>query len=300
MTTLRTPNQQAEKQAKTYLVTGANGSNGKELIELFVANGLQVRAMVRSLERAKEIDLPGVEIVEGDFDKPDTLSAALKGVTSAFLLTPSSERAEEQQLRFVELARQSGVERIVNLSQLHADAGSPNRFLRYHAAVEAAIRESGLSYTFLRPNLFMQALLNFRSTIAAQGAFYAAAGEGRVSLVDVRDIVEIAFVAMTQPGHDGKSYDITGPQALTHTELADELSRALKRPIKYVDLPSAQMREALLSVGFPIWQADGLVEEYELYRENHAAVVGTGVQDALGRSPRNFADFARDYAGAFS
>ncbi|RYG70699.1 SDR family oxidoreductase [bacterium] len=289
-----------ETSAGTYLVTGANGSNGKELIELFVAQQVPVRAMVRSRAKAKEIELPGVEIVEGDFDKPETLRAALAGVKSAFLLTPSSERAQQQQIGFVALAKESGVRRIVNLSQLHAAADSPNRFLRYHAAVEAAIKAAGLEYTFLRPNLFMQALLNFKSTIAEKGEFYGAAGEGRVSIVDVRDIVEIAFAALTQPGHVGKHYDITGPEALTHAEMAAQLSEALGRSIRYVDVPGAALKEMVLGVGFPLWQADGLVEEYALYSEGEAAEVGSGVSEALGREARSFKDFARDYAGAFS
>lgn len=281
------------------LITGANGSNGSELVKLLAARNVPVRAMVRNVSRADALSSPSVEVVEGDFDAPETLSAALSGVERAFLLTPSSERAEEQQLAFVEAAKQSGVKHIVKLSQLDADINSSARFLRYHAAVEQAIRASGMAYTFLRPNLFMQGVLNFKPTITAQNAFYAAAGEGKVSVVDVRDIAEVAFAALTESGHEGKSYDITGPQALTHAEMAAYLSTALSRQVAFVDVPPEAMREALLGIGFPVWQADGLLEEYALWSQDAAAIVTSDVENVTGKAPRRFEVFARDYAPAF-
>jgi uncharacterized protein YbjT (DUF2867 family) len=168
---------------------------------------------------AKGIAFPNVEVVEGDFDLPATLLDALAGVKRAFLLTSSSERAEAQQLAFIDAARQSGVAHIVKLSQFGADASSPGRFQRYHATVEAALQASGIAYTFLCPNLFMQGLLNFRSTIATQSAFYAATSNAKVSAVDVRDIAEVAVAALTEAGHEGKIYELTGSQALTHAEM---------------------------------------------------------------------------------
>jgi uncharacterized protein YbjT (DUF2867 family) len=281
------------------LVTGATGNNGIEIIKRLAARNVQVRAMVRNHDRASAIAVPNVEIVEGDFDRPETLLKVLAGVERAFLLTNSSERAEAQQIAFIDAAKQSGVKQIVKLSQFAADANSPVRFLRYHAAVEAALRSSGIAYTFLRPNLFMQGLLNFQSTIAAQSAFYAAAGDAKVSVVDVRDIADVAVAALTESGHEGKIYDLTGPQALTHAEMAESLSAALDRQITFVDIPPEAMRETLLSIGFPVWQADGLLEDYAHYRRGEATAIASGVQDAIGRNPRSFEKFAHDYAVMF-
>jgi uncharacterized protein YbjT (DUF2867 family) len=282
------------------LVTGATGNNGTEIVKRLVEAGAPVRAMVRDRGRAGAVALPNVEVVEGDFDRPETLLGALAGVERAFLLTNSSERAEAQQVGFVDAARRSGVSHVVKLSQLGAEAGSPVRFLRYHAAAEAALRASGIAYTLLRPNLYMQGLLNFRSTIASQGAFYAAAGDARVSAVDVRDIAAAAVAALTGPGHEGKTYELTGPRALTHAEMAEHLSEALGRPVAFVDIPPEAMRDALLGVGFPPWQADGLVEDYAHYRRGEAEAVASGVRDATGEAPRSFEEFARDYAAVFS
>lgn len=282
------------------LVTGATGSNGTEIVKRLATRNVQVRAMVRNRDRASAIALPNVEVVEGDFDRPETMLSALAGVDRAFILTNSTERAEAQQIAFVDAAKQSGVKHIVKLSQFAADVNSPVRFLRYHAAVEATIQASGMAYTFLRPNLFMQGLLNFRSTIATQNAFYVAAGDAKVSTVDVRDIAEVAVAALTETGHEGKIYDLTGPQALTHTEMAERLSNALGRQIAFVDVSPEAMHDTLLSAGFPVWQADGLLEDYAHYRRNEAAAIASGVHDAIGKNPRSFEAFARDYGTMFS
>jgi len=159
------------------LVTGATGNNGLEILKRLASQNVQARAMVRDRNRAKAITDLGFEMVEADFDRPETLPSALAGVDRAFLVTNSTEHAETQQLAFVEAAKQSGVKHIVKLSQFAANADSPVRFLRYHAAVELAIRATQMAYTFLRPNLFMQGLLNFRSLIVEQNTFYAVIGD---------------------------------------------------------------------------------------------------------------------------
>lgn len=281
------------------LITGATGSIGVELIKRLSASGQLVRAFVRSRERSQTIALPGVELVEGDFTRAETFVPALAGVDRLFLLIPSSAEGEQQQRNFVDAATRSRVKHIVKLSQFAADERAPGRFQRYHAAVENHILGSGIPYTFLRPNLFMQGLLNFRYTILSQGAFYASAGDARVSVVDVRDIAAIAAKTLAEPGHEGKAYDITGPEALTHAEMAEQLSRALGRPVRYVDVPPDAMRNALLGFGMPAWQADGLVEDYDHYRLGEAATVTTTVRDITGIVPTRFSQFAHDYAGRF-
>ncbi len=281
------------------LVTGATGNNGVELIKELFARHAAVRAFVRSRAQAQTIAYPGVELVEGDFNRPATFTAALKGVDRLFLLMPSSAKVEEQQLLFVDAARRSGVRHIVKLSQYGAALNSAGRFQRYHAAVEEYIRESGLAYTFLRPNLFMQGLLQFRSTIVSQGKFFGAAGNAKVSAVDVRDIASVAATTLTESGHEGETYEITGPEALTHYQMAEELTEVTHRQVNYVDLPPAALLQSLLDLGMPEWQAAGLVEEYSIYRNGEAAEVTDAVLEVTGAAPRSFSEFAQDYSAMF-
>jgi uncharacterized protein YbjT (DUF2867 family) len=282
------------------LITGATGTVGSEVVKRLSAEGVQVRAVTRNPGKADIIRLPQVEVVKGDFEDADSIHRACAGMDRAFLVTNSTERTEHQQIAFTRLAHQSGVRHIVKLSQLHADASAPGRFLRYHAAVEAAIRASGLTFTFLRPNLYMQGLLNFRQSIQEKSAFFAAAGNARISAVDVRDLADVAVAALTGSQHDNKSYALTGPDALTFTEMAHQVSRAVGRTITFVDVPPESMRAALADLGFPAWQADGLLEEFAMYRRGEAAGVEPGVREALGRPPRSFGEFARDYAPLFA
>jgi uncharacterized protein YbjT (DUF2867 family) len=282
------------------LITGATGTVGSEVGKRLSAEGIRVRAITRNPGKAGMIRLPHVEVVKGDFEDADSIRRVCSGLDRAFLVTNSTERTEHQQIAFTRLAHQSGVRHIVKLSQLHADASAPGRFLRYHAAVEAAIRASGLTFTFLRPNLYMQGLLNFRQSIQEQSAFFAAAGDARISAVDVRDLADVAVAALTSSQHDNKSYALTGPDALTFTEMAHQLSRAVGRTITFVDVPPESMWAALADLGFPAWQADGLLEEFAMYRRGEAAGVEPGVREALGRPPRSFDEFARDYAPLFA
>lgn len=188
------------------LITGATGNIGRELVKALSAHQVAFRAMVRSHEGDKslaETEIP--EIVTGDFNDSTSVANALKGVDRAFLLTNSSEHAEAQQAVFVDMAKRAGVRHVVKLSQWAANVDSPVWFLRYHAVIEQKIRDSRIAFTFLRPNLFMQGLLAFREAIVAQGKFFAAAGDAKISAVDVRDIAAVAAAVLTGEGTRKKS-----------------------------------------------------------------------------------------------
>ena len=145
----------------------------------------------------------------------------------------------------------------------------------------------------------MQGLLNFRQSIREKSAFFAAAGDARISAVDIRDLADVAVAALTTSQHDNKIYALTGPAALTFADMAQLLSKAVGRTITFVDVPPEPMRASLADLGFPPWQADGLLEEFAMYRRGEATGVEPGVREALGRPPRAFDEFARDYARLF-
>ena len=282
------------------LITGATGNIGKELVKYLSSKKIAFDAMVRAPEKASDLaKLKDVTLVQGDFDDTHSLENALQGVEKAFLLTNSSEHAAAQQIRFVNAAVKAGVKHIVKLSQWAADADSPVRFLRYHAQVEQHIRETGVHFTFLRPNLFMQGLLGFRETIINQGKFFGAVGDSKVSFVDTRDIAAAAGASLISQKHENKTYNLTGPEALSHAAIAEKLSQATGREIQFVDVTSESLRQMLMQVGFPEWQAEGLVEDYAHYKRGEAAEVTSGIFDATGSAARSFDTFATDYARLF-
>ncbi len=281
------------------LLTGATGMIGGLLVDALVERGVDFAVMVRP---SSEVDLlaerPGVTVVRGDFDDPSSLATALEGVDRAFLLTNSSERAEKQQKAFVDAASAAGASHLVKLSQLHAQADSPVRFLRYHAAVEAAIEDAGVSFTFVRPNLVLQAYLPFAPSIAA-GVLRAPIGAAEVSVVDARDIAAVAAAALTEDGHGGKSYDVTGPAALSHGEIAAAFGAAGGHEVRFETVPEEAFAAALEGAGMPAWQVCGLIEDYAHYERGEAADVSSDVERVTGRPPHSVTDFARDHSSSF-
>lgn len=282
----------------TVLVTGATGQIGASLVAELTDRGATARAMVRRPDDAPRID-PRAEVVVADLDDADALARALDGVDALFLNTPSSERAAERQIRCADLAVAAGVGRLVLLSQYAADAGSPVRFLRWHAEVEQHVAALPLAVTVLRPNLFLQGMLAMADPIARSGSFGAPIGDARVSMVDTRDIAAVAAVVLTEPGHTGTTYTLTGPSAISHDDVATAIGEATGRSIDFADLSDATFT-ALLEGVLPPWQRAGLLEDYAHYRRGEAATVDPAVPTILGRPARDVADFARDHAGRFA
>lgn len=287
------------KQANIF-VTGATGSVGAQLIQKLGSLNQQVKALTRrGLQPAALHGIAHAEAVTGDLADPASFEAALQGVEKAFLLTNSSEQAENLQLNFVEAAHRAGVKHIVKLSQIAASESSPVRFLRYHAKVENRIKELDFNYTFLRPNLYMQGLLGFKEYIRDKSQFFASIGNARVSAVDVRDIAAVAAACLTETGHENKIYDITGPEPLSHQQMADVFSRVLGKPIQFIDVIPDQMQAGLRAAGFPQWQVDGLIEDYAHYARGEAAGVCNTVETVTGKSPICFEQFVVDYSAIF-
>lgn len=283
----------------TLLVSGATGMIGGLVLDALVERGELPVAMVRpGSDPGRLAGRPGVRVVEGDFDDSPSLERALQGVGRAFLVTNSSERTAGQQKAFVAAAAAAGVQHVVKLSQLHAAAGSPVRFLRYHAAVEAAIEQSGVPHTFVRPNLILQAYLPFAPLIQA-GVLQAPIKEARVSIVDARDIAAVVAEALIEPGHEGHIYDVTGPEALTHAEMAVAFGQAAGHEVRFEPVSSQAFLGTMKQLGMPAWQAEGLAEDYEHYGRGEADDVSADVELVTGRPARTVRDFAAEHAAQF-
>jgi uncharacterized protein YbjT (DUF2867 family) len=279
------------------LITGASGNVGAEVLKQIVQTGAKVRAAFQSLSKAPAPS-PGVEFAVVDYNQPDTLRDALKEVDRVFLVGPPTAQLPALERKATEVIAQSDVQQLVKLSAM---GGREATYPRQHTEAEDYIRSSGVPYTFLRPNGFMQNIINYSGeTIRTQNAFYGSEGDGRVSQIDIRDVAAVAVKALTEDGHVGNTYTLTGPQALTNSEAAQILSDTLGREIRFVNLPPAKLKEALLSAGVPEWNADALLDLQRLYREGKAATVTRDVNRVLGREPISYAQFSHDYAPALT
>jgi uncharacterized protein YbjT (DUF2867 family) len=278
------------------LITGASGNVGREVVKQALAVGLKIRATFQSPAVAAKAPA-GLEGVIMDYAKPETIRAALHGVEKIFLVGPPVRDLPALEANFVKEVRAAGRKHVVKLSSL---GGLESMFPRGHRDSEENIEASGLPYTFLRPNSFMQNLVNYDAgTIRSQNAFYGCQGNGAVSIIDIRDIAAAAVIVLAATGHEGKSYALTGGESLTNEQIAEKISRVAGRKISYVDLPAAELKKGILSTGTSEWSADALIDLQRLYREGKASLVTDDVERLTRHKPIAFDQFARDYAFAF-
>ena len=282
------------------LITGATGTTGREVVRELRRLGAQgVRALVRDPARADFIRRAGYEAVVGDFERADTLGAALEGVERALLLTPPTPETVTHHRDFITAAAGAGVRHVVKLSAFGADADAPEGFGKWHGQSENLLKTSGLKWTILRPNFFMQNLLGQAGQIAATGSIFQPVGDARASFIDARDIAAVAARTLNEEGHEGQTYTLTGPEALSYHDVAAKLSEAAGRAISYVPVSPEQFREGALGAGLPEWLVSALERLNEVFASGRAAEVTDAVERVGRREPTTFAQFARDHAGAF-
>lgn len=278
------------------LVTGASGTLGREVVRALQAANIPFRAAYHTPSKAEAARARGIDALTLDFAQPATLKGAFAGSDKLFLLGPPVPEQTRLELTAVEAAREAGVAHVVKLSTLGA-AEEAFLIAKVHRPAEVALEASGVAWTFLRPNSFMQnALTEMGETIRAENALYSASGDGKISHIDARDIAEVAVRALTETGHEGRAYDLTGPEALAYDDYALELSSALGRPIRHVNLPPEVLGRSLSDAGLPDDFVAWLVDLERFYREGGASAVSHDFERVTGRKPRRFAQFARDHA----
>ncbi len=282
------------------LVTGATGTTGSEVVRQLAAAGVPVRAFVRDAGKAASLRLPGVEIAVGDLDRPETLVPALDGVDRLFLLTSVDPRQVEQQGHAVDAAQRAGVRHVVKLSVLGAGLDASQSIARWHGQTEKQIEKSGMAWTHLRPHYFMQNTLGFAASIAARGALHAPMRDGRIGLVDTRDIAAVAACVLTRSGHEGKVYDITGPEALSFHDIAARIGEVTGREVAYVDVSPSDAEKWFVAGGMPVWLADALVGFFGIFAAGHASATTRVIEDVTGTPARTFAQFVAEHAHVFT
>jgi len=271
------------------LITGATGQHGREILRLLSARGIAARALVRDPAKAGTIAaLPQVEVVHGDMARPDTLAKALRGVDRAILISSATPDMLEVQSNFIDSARSASVRHVVKLSGIVPGLDSPFRFARMHGEIEKRLESSGMAFTHLRPGEFMSVYFRQVPAIVNKGALMLPMENARIASIDVGDIAEIAALVLTGAGHEGKIYRLTGPEALTMTEVAAKLSAATGKPIRYVNVPPEDARQAQLAAGMPPFLADALFELFAERRKGGEAKVWPDSELLLGRRPTSF------------
>jgi uncharacterized protein YbjT (DUF2867 family) len=277
------------------LVTGATGAVGSQVVASLVKAGAPVRALTRDVNKAS-FD-PQVEVVVADCDKPETLPAALDGVERVFMLAPSHHAAAHD-ANVVKAAAEAGVKHLVKISGLGTIDNAPDAISQWHLEGERSVRESGIPWTILQPGEFMSNTLYWTYGIKGYGVVREPSGDTRQSMIDPRDIGSVAAVVLTTDGHEGKSYPLTGPEALTPRERVARISAALGRELHFEELTPEAARENWLMLGAPD-ELVGAVLDVLKDTSGRWARVYPAVEELTGRAPISFDQWLSDNLEAF-
>lgn len=281
-------------------VIGSTGNIGNELVNLLSDAGASVRAVLRNINRARQ--LPGVIWLQADVSDEALLDAALAGTDRLFLLTGNWPGFGQTQINVIRAAERLGVKHVVKLSALGASPRTKSPMAHEHWLAEQALEESAMTWTILRPHVFMQNWLGeVAETVQSEGAIYAAIGEGRVPFIDARDIAAVAAEALLHPEkHSGKRYVLTGGEAIGYAALADAISKAIDKPVVYKSLSMDEMRERMEKQGVNATMIDSYLALAAYQKAGGPTErVSDNVREVLGREPRTIQDFAMDYRESF-
>jgi uncharacterized protein YbjT (DUF2867 family) len=266
------------------LITGASGSVGKAVLQEAMRRESKVRAMYRSKEEAAKAP-SGCETVLADYSDAPSLRKALEGVTSVYVVCSPIPQLVELESNVLDACKEAGVKHVVLNSAMGA-GDFEKSFPSWHRKVEDKLKTTGMSYTILRPNGFLQNIVAYNApSIRTQGAFYAAMGDAKVSYLDVGDIAVVAVKALQGGAHAGKTYELNGPEEISNQELAKRISKTTGRTVNYVDIPESAQREAMLGIGMPEWQVTALLELQQYYKQGGGAKTDGLLKSLIEREP---------------
>jgi len=280
------------------LVTGASGNVGKTVLQEVAKSGAKHRAMYRSAAEAAKAPA-GTETVIADFAKSETLSDALLGVESVYLVCSPIPELVQLESNMIDACVAAGVKHVVQNSALGA-GDYDKSFPSWHRKVEDKLKGTRLTLTILRPNSFHQNVVAFFApTIRTQGVFYNSMRDAENSFLDVKDIAVVAARSLAGGEHAGKIYDLNGPEAIDYTELARKISKVAGREVKYVDIPMDAQRTALLEQGMPEWLVSALLDLQQYYLSGKGGETDGLLQKLLGRAPLTMGEFLKENAAEF-
>jgi uncharacterized protein YbjT (DUF2867 family) len=275
------------------LITGATGNVGKVLVNNLIHAGAKVRVLVRDPKKTKEFN-SHVEVLIGDLDRPETLLPAMKEVDRLYIVTPDTQ----QVTNLLRAAKQNHVRHVVKQSTI--EAGRSLGPGKWHRQQEELIKSMGFAWTFLRPTMMMVNSIEWwNETIKAQSTVYFPGGKGKAVPVDERDIASVACKVLTESGHEGKIYELTGPEALTIGEMVETLAKVLGKPIRYVDVPVFAAAVSLIRFRLPFYVIHGLMHTLGALRRSEYEYITYAVEHVANHEARTFEQWCHEHASAF-
>ena len=279
------------------LVTGATGNTCSILIPALINAGQKVRAFVRNENKAQGLKEAGAEIYVGDLDSPETIDAALADVDQVYLCIWNGPSAATQGINVINAIKRVGADPFVVRHSAFGSKGS--RIIQQIDEVDNALKASGLRWTSIKPTFFMQNLMMAASTVRSDGNIYWDWANGKAGMIDVRDVAESAFGALTGKAQEGKEYILTGPESVSMYDVATSFTKELGRQVNYIPVPHEASKDAMMSLGFPEFIVDGYVELNEGFTNGFADTANKNVEALTGHAARSVNNFTSDFREYF-
>jgi len=280
-------------------VFGATGKVGAALLQLLSEAGVATVAVTRNKSKAR--DMPNVEWLAADMEDKQSLHDTMRHSAAVFLASSPGQGFVTGQSNVIDVAVACGVDHIVKLSSAGVAKDSPFFLTKAHYEVEELLKASGMSWTILRPNAFMQNWLGeLATTIKAERRIYQATGDGKKPFIDVRDIAAVAYTTLTAPAaHNGQTYLLTGGEAISYSRVAEAISKVIGEEIAYIPLSQEEARIRMEQQGMPVWGIQTFLSIAEAQRMGKAEFVNDAVHRILNRQPITVEEFAADNADSF-
>ena len=281
------------------LITGATGKTGSATAKSLGEKGERFRALIRNEEKKEGLVSLGGEVVIGSIENTEVVNQSMQGVKTVLVLLPNSESQLALEKQLVDSAKQAGVERIVKMSSIEATPDATSPIPKLHLESEEYIKQSGLAWTMIKPNFYMQNLLASAGTIKEQGKIFLPMGEGKTGMIDTTDVGKVLAKVLSEDGHESMNHEITGPEILSFYEVAEIFSQALGKQVDYVDVPMDAYKETLGQFLTNQWHLDAVIDLFNGIAEGGIEDKTDTFNELMGETPKSLSQFLAENSFIF-
>ena len=281
------------------LITGATGKTGSATAKSLGEKGETFRALIRNEEKKEGLESLGGEVVIGSIENTEVVNQSMQGVKTVLVLLPNSESQLALEKQRVDSAKQAGVERIVKMSSIEATPDATSPIPKLHLESEEYIKQSGLAWTMIKPNFYMQNLLASAGTIKEQGKIFLPMGDGKTGMIDTTDVGKVLAKVLSEDGHESMNHEITGPEILSFYEVAEIFSQVLGKQVDYVDVPMDAYKETLGQFLTNQWHLDAVIDLFKGIAEGGIEDKTDTFNELMGETPKSLSQFLAENSFIF-
>lgn len=281
------------------LLTGATGKTGSATAKALNERGIKFRALIRNEEKREDIESLGGEVIIGSIENKEAVDQSMVDVETALILLPNSENQLSLEKQLVDSAKQAGANRVVKMSSIEATPDATSPIPRLHLESEEYIKQSGLNWTMVKPNFYMQNLLASAATIKDQGKIFLPMGEGKTGMIDTTDVGKVLAKVLSEDGHESMNHEITGPEILSFFEVAEIFTQGLGKQVDYVDVPLAAYKETLGQFLTNQWHLDAVIDLFKGIADGGIEEKTDTYSNLMGESPKSLSQFISENSFIF-